>query len=244
MGIPRHGEFQPEDSYLLPGHWCFHIYSYHGTLELNGESFPLAPGTASIIPPGTPIVYRYTGPSEHVYFHFRPGQGGRQVEIPSVLPLGDAYEEMDGRARRAVSQSMIEQAHARAALWSLLWDCVGLNRRPRVDTYRFHPLVEAAIRQIEQILSDPIRVDQLCLAIGVSHGYLSRLFHREFGYTVLEYVRRRRSEHALHLLQSTTLPVKAIARAVGVPNLSQFSRLMRETQGASPRQLRAGPAED
>ena len=56
--------------------------------------------------------------------------------------------------------------------------------------------------------------------------------------SVLGYVRSRRSQHAEDLLMSTTLPIKAIARAVGVPDLQQFNRLMRDSKGLCPRAIR------
>jgi methylphosphotriester-DNA--protein-cysteine methyltransferase len=59
---------------------------------------------------------------------------------------------------------------------------------------------------------------------------------------VSEYIRRRRADRAEHLLRSTTLPIKVIARSVGVPNLQRFNRLMNETKGAGPRIIRIAGA--
>ena len=240
IGIPRHGEASLVDDYLLPDHWCFHIYSYHGILELDGVSFPIGPGSASIIPPGTRMVYRYSGPSEHVYFHFLNRNVGPKVDIDLIFELRDHFAPMDRRARLAVGRARSDTGFPTAMLWSLLCEVVDLQQnRVGQSNLHGHPAVDLAIRHIEQRLSKPLAVAQLCDEVGVSNGYLSRLFQEYLGQSVLEYVRSRRADQAEHLIRSTTLPIKAIARSVGVPDLQQFNRLMHALKGKSPREIRA-----
>ncbi len=240
MGIPRHGESTNSDSYLLPEHWCFHIYAYRGTLELDGCAHELRPGDASLIPPGVRMGYRYEGPSEHVYCHFKLSSGEHEMQLPMVLSLGSQYDSMDRRARQAVLRGRTDPSYSTAAFWNLLWEyadlCTGkLDARPQTR----HPLVGSAVQHIEQQLSSSLSVKRLCEEVGVSYGYLTRLFSQHLGVSVSEYVRSRRAEQAAHLLASTNMPIKAIARAVGVPRLSQFNRLMHDVYGQSPRSLRA-----
>jgi len=240
VGIPRHGESQSFDSYLLPEHWCFHIYSYQAVLELNGTPHSIHPGDASVVPPGVRMVYRYSGPSEHVYFHFKPQGIGKGQEIPMILPLGTAYESMDRRARSAIVRGRTDPAFVTATLWSLLWETADMwALQLGSQSSRYHPLVTMAIQHIEQRLSTPLSVSLLCKEVGVSYGYLTRLFRNELGTSVSEYVRSRRAEQAAHLLSSTNIPIKSIARSIGVPRLSQFNRLMHEQKGSGPRNLRA-----
>ncbi len=240
MGIPRHGEAQPVDDFFLAEHWSFHIYSYRALLELDGVPFEIHPGSASIVPPGTRTVYRYSGTSEHVYFHFRLSDGEPTVELPMVVDLGDSYAAMDERARRAVGRSTHDTAYPRAALWALLCELAeGEQQGASVCPATCHPIVETAVNHIEQRLAGPLTVARLCEEVGVSYGYLGRLFKIWLGCSVLGHVRARRAEHAEHLIVSTTLPIKVVARAVGVPDLQQFNRRMRQVKGASPRAIRA-----
>ena len=239
MGIPRHGEATPTDTYLLPEHWCFHIYSYNATLRLDGVPNLIRPGYASIVPPGVQMGYRYDGTSEHVYFHFQPENSISSVEIPMILDLGIHYDVMDARARLAVGRSANNPSFATAALWTLLWDVAELNQESfDADRANGHPLVNMAIRHIEQQLSSQFSVSQLCSEVGVSYGYLTRLFKMWLGMPVSEYIRQRRANQAEHLLRSTTLPIKVIARTVGVPDLQQFNRLIHREKGAGPREIR------
>ncbi|MBS1705993.1 MAG: helix-turn-helix domain-containing protein [Armatimonadetes bacterium] len=240
MGIPRHGEATHMDQYLLPNHWCFHIYGYQGVLELNDESHEIQPGYSSLIPPGVRMVYRYCGPSEHVYCHFKLKNGNSQLRVPMVMSLGSHYESMDRRARLAVIRGTTDMAYSISAFWTLLWEYADLSSgkaesHPSVG----HPLVSAAILHLEQRLSIPISVRGLCEEIGVSYGYLTRLFSRHLGLSVSEYIRKRRAAQAYHLLTSTNMPIKSIAQAVGIPRLTQFYKLMHYSYGHGPRDLRS-----
>lgn len=241
MAIPRHGETHFVDDYRLPDHWCFHIYSYRAVLELDGEPHPIHPGCASIISPCTRMVYRYEGASEHVYFHFQADDVEPKVEFEQVFDLGDHYAEMDRRARQAIERKTIDSALATATLWSLLCE-IAVLQRPGQGNQNLvgHPKIAVAVRHIEQNLSRHLTVAQLCREVGVSDGYLSRLFSEHLGQSVLSYIRSRRAEQAEHLLRATTLPIKTIARYVGVPDLQQFNRLIHQLKGASPREIRFG----
>lgn len=239
MGIPRHGEAQPVDDFVLPDLWCFHIYSYHAVLELNGAPQIIQPGHASIVPPGVRTVYRYQGPSDHVYFHFEPVDDKPKVELPMVIGLGERFKSMDDRARKAVSYFPPNRAYPRSALWSLLCEYSEIAMPDQMPSLTSsHPLVDMAVKHIEQRLAGEITVSRLCEEVGVSYGYLGRLFKSWLGCSVLEHIRNRRADHAEHLITSTTMPIKVIARAVGVPNLQQFNRMMRLMKGESPRSLR------
>ena len=45
---------------------------------------------------------------------------------------------------------------------------------------------------------------------------------------------------AQHLLSQSTLPIKAIAEEVGIPDLQHFNKVVRRKLGGAPRRLR-GP---
>ena len=245
MGIPRHGEASCFDRYVMPEHWSFHIYAYQATLELDGEVHRILPGDASLVPPGVPMVFRYQGPSEHVYFHFKLVDGKRVLRPPRVLTLGTHYEAIDRKARIAVARRLSDPGFALSTLWSLLWEYSDLGTgRTDQNPHAMHPLVAMATRHLEQQLSTNLSVRKLCEQVGVSEGYLTRVFQRELGLSVTEYSRRLRAEQALHLLTSTNMPIKTIARTVGYGSLSQFNRLLHRVHGQGPRSLRNNGLKD
>ncbi|MBI1332099.1 MAG: helix-turn-helix domain-containing protein [Armatimonadetes bacterium] len=238
-GVGRHGGIQLVDEFFLPDLWCFHIYSYEGSLELDGVPYPIRPGAVSIIPASTQIVYRYLGHSEHVYFHFRPDAQGTAMAVPFVYDLHERYMPIYERVRKTAMSPLQNPASQLAILWSLLWESAEMMRDvPGSDYPQNHPAVELALRLIEERMSGPLSIQGISNEVGVSEGYLSRLFQVACGRSVVSHIRTRRADLAEHLLASTTMPIKTIARTVGVPDLHQFNRLLHQMKGQSPREVR------
>ena len=68
-------------------------------------------------------------------------------------------------------------------------------------------------------------------------GHLTTVMRRRTGRTVGEWIIERRMAEARRLLAETDLPVREVARLVGVADPGYFSR----THGASPRKWRGRP---
>ncbi len=72
---------------------------------------------------------------------------------------------------------------------------------------------------------------------GLSQRRFSTLCKTICGSSFIHYVNGVRVERARHLLESTTLPVAAVAFQVGFEELSTFYRAFRKHAGCSPRQI-------
>ncbi len=239
LGQAVHGRFggPSTDKYRLPDLWCLHVYQYEATLELNGCLHRIYPGTASVVPPDTTMVYRYRGPSEHCYCHFRLGDlsEGGEVLIAAVQHVGSKPPEIYRRLSNAATQARHPGPRSQALVWDLLWL---LSESDNVYEADGHPALLNARRLIEQNLAQPLVISEIARASGVSYGYLSRLFRAEFRTDVIGYIRQRRGQRAEHLLRSSTLSIKSVAASVGTPDLAQFNRLIHRTHGCSPSELR------
>jgi len=89
---------------------------------------------------------------------------------------------------------------------------------------------------IEQHAADPaVSLADIAARVGLSADHLAVLFQQEMGMPPVEYRTRLRMLRARELLLSTARPIRSIAREVGIPNASHFTRLFRATFGASPR---------
>jgi AraC-like DNA-binding protein len=211
-------------------------------LELDGQPFLIRPGYASIIPPGVDTVYRYRRLSEHYYCHFQVPSEGQTTAIRAVQDVSDRFVQLNERMSAVALSVSAPEARIRSAVWDILWDLAkseGSDGSP-VEIAR-HPTVARAKLIIERSLAGPISVADLANEVGVSYGYLSRLFIADTGTNVIGYIRGRRSEKAAHLLRFSTLSVKSIALSVGMPDLRQFNRLIHQSMGCSPREARLSP---
>jgi len=98
--------------------------------------------------------------------------------------------------------------------------------------------VAAVIDHIELNYDDRIDLESLAALMETSPTHLSRVFRREVGVPLFEYVNRTRVRKACALLRRTNLPVTRIAVDVGYNNVSFFNRYFRRIMRCSPREYR------
>src|ERR1043166_2416400 len=95
MAVAMHGRM-PVECFLLPRLWCLHIYRYEAEVIIDGKTFPIRPGYASVIPPGKTLEYRYQDKSVHCYTHFAlPKPGSASISIPAMQDLGKDFAGME-----------------------------------------------------------------------------------------------------------------------------------------------------
>ncbi len=87
--------------------------------------------------------------------------------------------------------------------------------------------------------SEPLGVDDLAAAAGLSRAHFSREFRRTFGETPHGYLLTRRLERAAALLRSTDRSVLDICLSVGLKSLGSFTTSFTRTYGMSPTAYRA-----
>jgi len=85
--------------------------------------------------------------------------------------------------------------------------------------------------------------DRLSLDVlaDVCHGspyHLHRTFKRIKGITPIEYIQRKRIDHAIRLLTVSDRPVTEIGQDVGMPNLPYFTTLFKKRTGMTPARYR------
>lgn len=98
--------------------------------------------------------------------------------------------------------------------------------------------VQKALVYIQENLSGDLGLQTLADTLQLSPGYLSELFHRETGQTVIHHITHQRMKHAQHLLKTTQLQVQNVAHLCGIPDANYFSKLFRKHHGVTPRQFR------
>ncbi len=237
-GHARHGA-EPVERFRLPHLWCVHLYEYEAELLVNGALHRLHPGSASILAPGAHMEYRFRGESRHLYAHFSVPHAGRRavVTVPAVQDLGRDFAAIFAVFEDVPRWAATQPDRASARLWDILWRLTDRRDLPPA------PDAVAAVARVRELveihLAEPLYVGDLARRVGFSQNHLTRLFQTQIGMTVVDYVRQRRLERALHLLRQTTRPVKAIATEVGIPDLHLFNKVVRRAFGKPPRALRS-----
>ena len=99
---------------------------------------------------------------------------------------------------------------------------------------------------IDRRYFEPLGVDDLAGAAGLSRAHFSREFRRAFGESPYGYLLTRRLERAAALLRTTDRSVLDICLSVGLQSLGSFTSSFTRTYGMSPTAYRAAhpPAAD
>ncbi len=86
---------------------------------------------------------------------------------------------------------------------------------------------------------EPIGVDDMAAAAGLSRAHFSREFRRAFGESPHAYLLTRRLERAAALLRTTDRSVADICFSVGLQSVGSFTTSFTRTYGLSPTGYRA-----
>lgn len=95
-------------------------------------------------------------------------------------------------------------------------------------------VVQTAIRYLRDNYARPIGVRDVAAQVHLSERHLSRLFQRETGTSILDFLTGVRVETASQLLLDDKLSIKQVARAVGYPDPHYFTTLFGRRIGMTP----------
>jgi len=102
----------------------------------------------------------------------------------------------------------------------------------------YSPLIRTVMTHIDNDLAADLSLGALASVVGYNASYLSSLFKKETGYTLTEYVSRKRMEQAVFLLNATQMQVQTIASYCGVPDVCYFTKIFKKIIGKTPTEYR------
>src|SRR3954449_12572977 len=92
---------------------------------------------------------------------------------------------------------------------------------------------------VDSRYADPITVEDLATAAGLSRAHFSRMFTRTFGESPRSYLQTRRLERAAALLRYTDRSVADICVMVGLRSVGSFTTTFARVYGKPPAAYRA-----
>lgn len=107
------------------------------------------------------------------------------------------------------------------------------KEQKRVSTY-----VDACCDYIGRHYREKLYLDDLAEKMGISPTYLSRLFSKEKGMTLQEYVQKVRVDRAANLLTYSESSIAEIGDYVNFPSQSYFGKIFKKYTGLTPKQYR------
>ncbi|MDF2935985.1 MAG: response regulator [Paenibacillaceae bacterium] len=154
--------------------------------------------------------------------------------VKKGVSLGEA---LDGREEAMTLSPVKSLAALRQWCGRLLeqyWTGAAVHGEPHQQSSIIAKIKEFA----QQHPQEELGREQLASHVFLNPAYLSRLFRKETGQSLTEYVLEVKIGHARRLLEESNLKVGAVAEAIGYTHFSYFAKLFKKMTGLSPHEYR------
>lgn len=106
------------------------------------------------------------------------------------------------------------------------------------ESSKINPLIENIKNYIISNLDYDINISIIAEMFHYNKLYLGRLFKKETGKSITDYINLQRLKYACQLLSSTDQSIISIASRTGFNNVTYFNRLFKSAYGVSPKSYR------
>jgi len=234
LELSRHRHEHACLSYVLEGPF---------TESYGGASVTCAPRVLRFLPGGMPHANRFAVISHCLVVEVDADAMKRVNEHTSAL---DRPGEIQGLGSTWLAQRMIhefrqEDELALVSLEGILLEMLAEGGRHVGENGPVATLprwLRVAREYLESNFLRHLSLSEIAGTAGVHRVHLSREFRRYFSTTVGEFLRRKRVEHACHLVSTTDTPLAEIAIACGFSDQSHFSATFRKQVGLTPARFR------
>lgn len=100
--------------------------------------------------------------------------------------------------------------------------------------------VARAKTYVKANVNEPIELAQVAAHVHLNRFYFCKLFRKETGHTLTDYIARLRLEKAKSMLADPSLRISEIVFAAGFGSIQQFNSVFKEIVGVSPSVYRTG----
>lgn len=105
-------------------------------------------------------------------------------------------------------------------------------------------IVWQAVDYIQKHYFEPLTLSTLAEKFNVESTYFSRMFRKETGENIMQYIAKMRIENAKEYMRRGNMNLTEIAFVVGYDDYTYFNKVFRKVEGISPREYRSRLAEN
>ena len=225
-----------------------HSHDYHcigflisgrGAAELGTHRWVIQPGWLNVIPAGVPHVewcdtrqVRWCG-----------------IEIPGLqdqfaAEAGRVFDrpfQVSGGPAAAIVVRMVREIRLADDASALSLHGLGLELLAALARASRPPSGEGSARWIARAedylranFQETLTLDEVAAEVGVHPTHLARVFRRQFGTSMGEFVRGLRIENSVRLLAHDGLPLSEISQRSGFSDQAHFTRVFKRHLGMTP----------
>lgn len=238
------GYFLYEDFYELKrenynSFLMIHITKGSMKIDYDNISFIANVGDTVLINCHKPHSYSSRGNLDTIWFHF-DGLNSQSIykelqimynsivmtrNVPEIVNLINKIYDIY-KSGKKVSEA-IQSAYIARILGEFF-------KNPSVDINDKNNVVDKVIDYIEENYRKNMTIDELAMIAGLSEYYFSRLFKKQTGYTLHEYIIKTRIINAKIFLKSTNMSLREVAYKCGFSNESSFSNTFKKIVSMTP----------
>jgi len=220
-----------------------------GHLRVGEDELAAAPGNLFWIPANTPHRYEAQegNPWSLLWVHFDGEESGAWQQLlfgdSSSLSCSVPAEQLGNLAMDRI-HGFLEKGYSLLNLVetaSALRFSLGMAARLRVypgATHSAQTRIQASIEKLNTNWNHLHRIEELAIQAGVSVSHYSTLFRKQTGFSPIDFLIRKKIQHAARLLATTEESITSIASLSGYEDPYYFSRCFRKIMGVSPRDYR------
>lgn len=90
------------------------------------------------------------------------------------------------------------------------------------------------IKYVSKNYNRKITLAELSVLVGFNEDYLGKIFKKETGFTIIEFINRYRINKSKELLLDKDFSIQEVSEVIGFKDVYYFSRMMKKYEGLSP----------
>lgn len=90
------------------------------------------------------------------------------------------------------------------------------------------------IKYVSKNYNRKINLTELSVLVGFNEDYLGKIFKKETGFTIIEFINRYRINKSKELLLDKDFSIQEVSEVIGFKDVYYFSRMMKKYEGVSP----------
>jgi len=257
---------RPEQPVCAYDHRLLYITGGQARITWDGAHRELSPGSAAFWPAGTPYLIQPQVQVQGICinFDFTQMNAASATSIPMSLlqdydpsrcmesiafddapmfsaPLfvpefADALPLLQAMERGADQPERFTPLQLSCLMGAVLCHMQRQAAQPAKTGSAYRAILDYIHAHYEQELSNQL----LGRMFGYHPNYISQLVQEHTGVPLHQYVLKLRISQAVHLLETTDIPIAEIAGRVGFKNVSYFSQYFKKQTGYPPRAFRLG----
>ena len=149
------------------------------------------------------------------------------------------YTESSFIKKEADAYKQIQQSKSLKALYKILSDIISSTiENIRISDMEHNQLVQKVNRYIQKYYKEAISLQSIADSLYVNSSYLSSLYKKETGNTIIDMLNKHRIEVAKKLLRDPSAKIYEVGLAVGIDDPKYFTHVFVKYAGMSPKQFK------